>query len=135
MAVFSKEYGFVILTGAAGFILVTHLAVNVSKARKKYNVEVSSPFHITFFLIFRLEVYPSFLFFLATGGIYHPRISTGLGVAWILGRILYAHGYYTGDPKNRMRGAVSSAALIGLVGAGVYSAFQQLGWICCRQLS
>ncbi|NWX43255.1 MGST3 transferase, partial [Steatornis caripensis] len=136
MAVLSKEYGYVILTGAASFILVAHLAVNVGKARKKYNVEYptmysTDPEHGRVFNCIQrahqntLEVYPAFLFFLATGGIYHP-VSDTTAQQWAAE--LTKH-IFVPDPKNRRRGAIGSVALIGLVGTGVCSACQHLGWL------
>lgn len=62
----------------------------------KYVNNKSNIFFLTVLGLCRLENYPQFLTLLLLGGLEHPLISAAAGSVWILGRIAYARGYYTG---------------------------------------
>jgi glutathione S-transferase len=98
----------VVLVGAAAFALNVWLSRKVDKARDKFNVPYPKMYSdkSDIFNCFQrahqntLEQIPFFLTALFVGGSFHPIIVSALGALWIFSRILYAQGYYTGDPKN-----------------------------------
>ena len=63
-----------------------------------------------------LEILPVFNTLLLVGGLHYPEISAGAGVVFLLGRIVYAQGYSTGDPAKRTRGAFAYLGVLALLG-------------------
>ena len=59
-----------------------------------------------------LENQPAELVMLLLSGLVAPRAAAISGAVWVVGRFLYFEGYATGNPKNRMRGAFNSFALL-----------------------
>ncbi|XP_011683175.1 microsomal glutathione S-transferase 3 isoform X2 [Strongylocentrotus purpuratus] len=129
-----KEYGYVVLVGAASAFMVQFLAIQVGRARKKYGVEYPTMYSDTipaFNCVQRahqntLENYPQFLMLLFFSGLERPRAAAGLGGLWVLSRITYAFGYYSGDPNKRRRGAFGYIGTMGLMSLTVRSAFRML---------
>ena len=62
-----------------------------------------------------LENMPGFLVLLGTASIENPAWAAGAGLVWLLGRLVYAHGYYSGIPSKRNRGAFSYLGLLTLL--------------------
>ena len=132
MAVLSvpENYGYVVLTGVGAIFMVMWKGVRVGQARKQYGVaypEMYSKDSTVFNCIQRahqntLENLPQFLFLLSTGGLSHPLIASGAGWVWIAGRVVYALGYSTGDPRKRMKGAFGYLGLATLLGCTIHSA-------------
>ncbi|XP_013416665.1 microsomal glutathione S-transferase 3 [Lingula anatina] len=131
----SPEYGYVILVFVATIFLNFWLGINVGKARKKHEVplpQMYSDRDQKFNCIQRahqnmLESYPYVLVLLLLGGIKQPVIAAAAGSIWIVGRVLYALGYYTGDPAKRSRGAIGYIGLLALLGCTVHLALSLLG--------
>jgi glutathione S-transferase len=131
-----ESYGYVILVAVDSVFVNMWLAHNVGKARKKYGIEypkMYSPDNDNFNCVQRahqnwLESYPQFLALLFVGGLHLPKTTAAAGVVYLLGRIAYAQGYYTGDPKKRQRGFFGMLGLVTMLGTTVCTAFHQLHW-------
>jgi len=118
------NFGYVIIIAACTFILnsfqvsyaniLTHAnhfsqMFMIGQRRKKDNVLLPimfSPEHETFNCYQRahqntLENVPFFLVTLVLSGIVYPGCASVLGGIWILSRLVYSAGYYTGNPAYR----------------------------------
>jgi glutathione S-transferase len=119
--------------------MIVWKSINVGRARKKFNVKYPVMYsqenegNNVFNCVQRahqntLEIYPIFLFLLLSGGLDHPRLASGAGVVWIVGRIAYALGYYTGKTEKRQQGAFAYLGTLTLLGCTVHTAIKMLGW-------
>lgn len=126
------QYGYCIFVAVGSAFVLVWKAIQVGRARKKYNIPyptMYSPDNVQFNCIQRahqntLENYPQFLMLLLLGGLEWPQLSAISGVVYLAGRIAYAQGYYTGDPRNRVRGGFGYVGLLTLLVATVRLGFR-----------
>lgn len=132
-----KDYGYVLLAGSSSVLLLGWLGHRVGKARKEFDVKYPTMYSDDkplFNCVQRahqnsVENHSAFLFTLLVSGLKYPRLSAGLGAVWVLGRISYARGYYTGDPEKRLRGAYGLVGSLGLLILSVMVGVQHSGCI------
>jgi len=137
----SSHYGLVVFVGIASGILLTWQAIQVGKLRQKFQIKYPIMYsddkegdgHL-FNCVQRahqntLENYPQFLMLLFTGGLHYPIPAALGGAVWIAGRVAYSRGYYTGDPKQRMRGSFGYLGLFTLLGCSSIFGAKLLGWL------
>ncbi|XP_037031132.1 microsomal glutathione S-transferase 3-like [Bradysia coprophila] len=123
----AKDYGYVILVAVISSFLLMWQAMQVGKARKQHKVKYPTMYaadNDAFNCYQRahqntLEGYSQFLLLLLFGGLDMPIFVAIGGLIWVAGKVSYSKGYYTGDPKNRMRGAYAYIGLLMLLVATV----------------
>ena len=57
-----------------------------------------------------LERVTVFLTLLLAAGLFNPKMAAIFGFIWIISRVIYSIGYYSGKPKNRIVGSAVSFA-------------------------
>jgi len=133
------DYGYVLLTFLASFVVNLWLGGTVGKARKKYGVKYPTMYLVTikdgiisqdnqFNCVQRshqnmLEIYPSVMGLVILSGLQFPILASIGGCIWLFGRAVYAIGYQTGDPKKRVWGSFQWIGVLILLYTTVSAAF------------
>ncbi len=132
-----QEYGYVVLVALSSFLLNFWQVRHISKLRKKLGIpypQMTSDKHHEFNCAQRvhlntLELLPFFFTNLLVGSIRHPKYAAIFGTVFIVGRVIYSIGYWTGDINKRGPGGVISlvGAMLPLFGLAVSSGAGILG--------
>ncbi|KAI9894793.1 MAG: hypothetical protein M1814_000012 [Vezdaea aestivalis] len=146
----SRDYGYVLLTATGSLILQLWLGHRAASARRAAKIphpqqEVHprsavsktdpgvSPAEHAFNCAQRayanfVDAYPAFLTGLFIGGLQYPKVASGLGVFWVVNRVVYSRGY--SNPAKpfgtgrfigggHMLGLLSLWGLVGSMGVGM----------------
>jgi glutathione S-transferase len=137
LTVLPEGYGYVIFTAVDSVFVNLWLARNVVAARKLYKIDYPKMYaddNDKFNCIQRahqntLELYPQFLALLFIGGLQLPKVTAAAGAVYLIGRIIYARGYSTGDPEKRKQGLpLAAIGMLVMAGTTLCAAFHQLDW-------
>ena len=117
------EFGYVLLIASSTALMNVWHMLRIGKLRKKYGIkypQMTSSKHMDFTCAQRvhqntLENIPFFLFTLLAGGMRHPWWAAVFGAGWVLSRIIYSLGYYSGVPERREPGAIGGFATLFLL--------------------
>ena len=55
-----------------------------------------------------LEKMPLFLILILAAGLFNAKVAAAVGFFWLISRVIYSVGYYSGMPKNRIAGSLVS---------------------------
>merc|ERR1711935_121650 len=133
----SPEHGYVILAASGAFLLNLWQMMKIGGKRKELGImypQMYSDKHPVFNCYQRahqntLEFTPFYLALVILGGLRHPTFAAGAGGIYLVARIIYSLGYYTGNPKSRIPGFILNLlALTALLGCSVSTAAGLLVW-------
>jgi glutathione S-transferase len=110
-------YGYVLLIVFIVYMLAFVQGFMVGRMRTKYKVELPAMYSDTepMFNCYQrvhqntLERIPLFLCILLLAGCFNSIITAVIGGLWVIGRIVYSVGYYSGVPNNRIAGSLVSS--------------------------
>merc|ERR1711978_315732 len=106
-------YGYVLLILVLTWFLLFWQGNMVGRARTKYKVELPTMYsdtETTFNCYQRvhqntLERVTVFLVLLLAAGLFNAKMAAAFGLVWLLARVIYSVGYYSGTPSNRIVGS------------------------------
>jgi len=108
------SYGYVLLTVVLTYFLLFWQGFMVGQKRKLYKVDYPAMYSDTepMFNCYQrvhqntLERVPIFLALLLAAGLFNAKMAAAFGFIWLVGRVIYSIGYYSGKPNNRLAGSL-----------------------------